>query len=88
MSTTETAIGPGNDSDQGTGGTFRTRRIDRWTYAVLAFLAYIPILLTAPGEVSADTKKNIDGLSNKEQINQYLIDPSKPAKPSLIEQLK
>lgn len=41
-----------------------------------------------PTEVSADTKKNIDGLSNKEQINQYLIDPSKPAKPSLIEQLK
>ena len=41
-----------------------------------------------PSEVSADAKKNIDGLSNKEQINQYLIDPSKPAKPSLIEQLK
>ena len=41
-----------------------------------------------PNEVSADAKKNIDGLSNKEQINQYLIDPSKQAKPSLIEQLK
>jgi len=41
-----------------------------------------------PSEVSADAKKNIDGLSNKEQINQFLIDPSKPAKPSLIEQLK
>ena len=41
-----------------------------------------------PSEVSDDAKKNIDGLSNKEQINQYLIDPSKPAKPSLIEQLK
>ena len=41
-----------------------------------------------PNEVSADAKKNIDGLSNKDQINQYLIDPSKQAKPSLIEQLK
>jgi len=65
MSTTEIAIGPGNDSDQGIGGTFPTRRIDRWTYAVLAFLAYIPILLTAPGEVSADTKAYL------------LLDPSK-----------
>jgi len=65
MSTTEIAIGPGNDSDQGIGGTFPTRRIDRWTYAVLAFLTYIPILLTAPGEVSADTKAYL------------LLDPSK-----------
>lgn len=41
-----------------------------------------------PSEGAADAKKNIDVLSNKEQINQYLVDPSKPAKPSLIEQLK
>ena len=41
-----------------------------------------------PNEGAADAKKNIDVLSNKEQINQYLVDPSKPAKPSLIEQLK
>jgi general secretion pathway protein D len=41
-----------------------------------------------PNEVSADAKKNIDNLSNKDQINQYLVDPSKQAKPSLIEQLK
>ena len=42
-----------------------TRRIDRWTYAALAFVAYIPILLTSPGQVSADTKAYL------------LLDPSK-----------
>ena len=40
-------------------------RLDRWTYAALAFVAYIPILLTSPGQVSADTKAYL------------LLDPSK-----------
>ena len=40
-------------------------RLDRWTYAALAFVGYIPILLTSPGQVSADTKAYL------------LLDPSK-----------
>lgn len=39
-------------------------------------------------DASADTAKNIGILSNKEQIQQYLADPSKPAKDSVIEKLK
>ena len=41
-----------------------------------------------PGEGSVDTAKNINVLSNKDQINQFLVDPSKPAKESLLEKLK
>jgi general secretion pathway protein D len=41
-----------------------------------------------PGEGSSDTSKTINGLSNKDQINQFLIDPSKPAKEPLLEKLK
>jgi general secretion pathway protein D len=41
-----------------------------------------------PGEGNSDTNKNINVLSNKDQINQFLVDPSKPAKESLIEKLK
>ena len=39
-------------------------------------------------DASADTAKNIGVLSNKEQIQQFLTDPSKPAKESVIEKLK
>ena len=31
-------------------------RFDRWTYLLLGFFAYIPTLLSSPGEISADTK--------------------------------
>jgi general secretion pathway protein D len=41
-----------------------------------------------PGEGTVDTQKNIDILSNKNQINQFLVDPTKPAKESLLEKLK
>lgn len=33
-----------------------TRRIDRWTYSALAAIAFIPLLLSSRGEISADTK--------------------------------
>ena len=33
-----------------------TRRLDRWTVAVIGFIAYVPFLLSSPGEISADTK--------------------------------
>ncbi|MEI8084430.1 MAG: alpha-(1-_3)-arabinofuranosyltransferase family protein, partial [Actinomycetes bacterium] len=33
-----------------------TRRLDRWTVAVIGFIAYLPFLLSSPGEISADTK--------------------------------
>ena len=33
-----------------------TRRIDRWTLGFLGLLAYVPFLLSSPGEISADTK--------------------------------
>ena len=33
-----------------------TGRVDRWTFLLLGLLAYIPFLLTARGEISADTK--------------------------------
>ena len=36
--------------------TSPTRRLDRWTYGLLALLAYVPFLLTSPGDISADTK--------------------------------
>lgn len=39
-------------------------------------------------ETNADALKSIETLSNKEQVKQYLADPSKPAKESLIEKLK
>lgn len=41
-----------------------------------------------PGEGNTDTAKNINVLSNKDQINQFLVDPSKPAKEPLLEKLK
>ena len=41
-----------------------------------------------PGEGNTDTSKTINQLSNKDQINQFLVDPSKPAKEPLINKLK
>jgi general secretion pathway protein D len=40
------------------------------------------------GEGNAETSKTINQLSNKDQINQFLVDPSKPAKEPLINKLK
>lgn len=37
------------------------------------------------GQGSADASKHIDELSNKDQVKQYLQDPGKPAKDSIIE---
>jgi general secretion pathway protein D len=41
-----------------------------------------------PGEGNNETNKTINQLSNKDQINQFLVDPSKPAKEPLINKLK
>ena len=43
------------ESDPNTPTHVRLRG-DRWAYVVLAALAYVPILLTRPGMISADTK--------------------------------
>ena len=56
MTTTTSAPELEPDAPGATEPAFATRRIDRLTYGVLAAIAYIPILLTSPGEVSADTK--------------------------------
>lgn len=63
--TIDTSSGTDSRRRSAPEGTSATRRIDRLTYAALAFVAYIPILLTAPGQVSADTKAYL------------LLDPSK-----------
>ena len=39
-------------------------------------------------ESTQDTVKQIDDLSNKAQVNQYLVDPTKKPKESLLEKLK
>ncbi|MSZ24214.1 MAG: DUF3367 domain-containing protein, partial [Actinobacteria bacterium] len=65
MTLTDNAADAGPGAQPEPTETSPTRRIDRWTYAVLAFVAYIPILLTSLGEVSADTKAYL------------LIDPGK-----------
>jgi len=41
-----------------------------------------------PMESMADTQKRIDAMTNKDQVNQYLVDPSKPSKDSLLEKIK
>ena len=41
-----------------------------------------------PNEGNADTAKSINELSNKDQINQFLVDPSKPLKEPLLEKFK
>lgn len=46
-------------SDGGTSGTLRglhRRLTERWLEITLAVVAYVPLLLTAPGQISADTK--------------------------------
>lgn len=41
-----------------------------------------------PEQGNADASKSINQLSNKDQINQFLVDPSKPAKEPILEKLK
>lgn len=65
MMLTENSTGSSSVRPPDSAANSPTRRIDRWTYAALAFVAYIPILLTSPGQVSADTKAYL------------LLDPSK-----------
>ncbi len=46
-----------------------------------------PVILHTENS-TADTTSSINSLSNRDQINQFLSDPSKPAKEPLIEKLK
>ena len=51
-------------------------------------LLFIRPHVLKPEEGTTDASKKINELSNKDQINQYLVDPSKPSKEKLIEKLK
>ena len=51
-------------------------------------LLFIRPHVLRPEESTADTQKKINDLSNKEQVNQYLVDPTKQPKDSLIDKLK
>lgn len=51
-------------------------------------LLFIRPHVIPPENGTADATSTINSLSNKEQINQYLSDPSKPAKEPLIEKIK
>ena len=61
----------------------RTNEVDR-----TELLLFIRPHVLRPEDGAADTTKKIDELSNKGQIQQFLTDPAKPAKESLIEKLK
>ena len=56
MSNTDLGVAPKNQSSADAPVHSSMRRFDRWTFLVLGLLAYIPFLLTSPGEISADTK--------------------------------
>ena len=51
-------------------------------------LLFIRPHVLPPENGTADTLNSIKNLSNKEQVDQYLKDPSKPAKNGLLEDLK
>jgi len=51
-------------------------------------LLFIRPHVLKPEESTVDTKKQINDLSNKAQVNQFLVDPTKPTKESLIEKIK
>ena len=53
--TTENVNGSAPTKRNGDGRQ-RTGRFDRWTYGALALVAYVPLLLSSRGEISADTK--------------------------------
>ena len=50
-------------------------------------LLFVRPHIIPPGEATKDTAKSIDALTNKDQVKQYLQDPSKQQKESLIKQL-
>lgn len=50
-------------------------------------LLFVRPHIIPPGEATKDTTKSIDALTNKDQVKQYLQDPSKQQKESLIKQL-
>ncbi|MDD3179895.1 MAG: secretin N-terminal domain-containing protein [Opitutaceae bacterium] len=51
-------------------------------------LLFIRPHVIRPGETTGDTTKSIEALSNQDQVRQFLTDPSKTAKDSLIDKLK
>ncbi len=51
-------------------------------------LLFIRPHVLKPEESTVDTRKQINDLSNKAQVNQFLVDPTKPAKESLLEKIK
>lgn len=51
-------------------------------------LLFIRPIVMRPEDATADTTSAINSLSNREQINQFLSDPSQPAKEPLIEKIK
>jgi general secretion pathway protein D len=51
-------------------------------------LLFVRPHIIRPGDGSRDAQKTIDGLTNKDQINQFLVDPSKPVKEPFIENFK
>jgi general secretion pathway protein D len=61
----------------------RTNAVER-----TELLLFIRPHVIRPQDGTADTQKTIDTLSNREQINTYLIDPSKTPKPKLIDRIK
>jgi general secretion pathway protein D len=50
-------------------------------------LLFVRPHIIPPGEATKDTVKSIDALTNKDQVKQYLQDPSKDHKESLLKQL-
>lgn len=54
MTTTIDTSEPSSESETPT--TSPARRLDRWVHAAIGVIAYVPLLLTAPGRISADTK--------------------------------
>jgi type II secretory pathway component GspD/PulD (secretin) len=50
-------------------------------------LLFVRPHIIPPGESTKDTAKSIDALTNKDQVKQYLQNPSKQQKESLIKQL-
>ncbi len=63
---------------------YRTNDLER-----TELLLFIRPHIMRPNEASGDTKREIEGMSNKDQIKQYLRDPSKmpDAKESLRDRL-
>lgn len=51
-------------------------------------LLFIRPHVMPPGDTTPDTAQKINELSNKDQVNQFLADPNKPAKDTLLEKIK